>query len=439
MARSAPLALVALLCTACPFPEGTPSGGSAPSPGDGAGAGSSGGGVPIQTPGGTALCSDDLAATTFRFAACMCDDAAMTARVVTTSYSSSDLDAPGAGGGLAANGDISGSGDFEIGGSLVAGRAVRSAGRWVVSGDLLAGRDLDFSGAGAVGGDVYVGGDLTAIALDVGGAVHANDDASVFGGGGAVIREAVAVAPPCPCGDDARLDVAAIVEAAATSNDNAANAIDQHGLRDVAGAIDLVLPPGRFYFSQVVAAGAVRLTVSGPTAIFVDGDLALSGMLEVVLDGPDASIDLFIRDDLLSAAYLELGSVLAPSKVRLYVGGSGDIAIAGTAGLGASIFAPDADVTLAGAFVFNGALVAHSLIHSGALIINYDSDVLDGAGEDCGLDDDGPTDGDVGTCASAADCGNQACVEGACGACASNLDCAAPFACVSGTCIPIAG
>lgn len=342
------------------------------------------GGVRVLQSAHGPVCGDDLAATTFRFAICSCEDAAFAADVVTRSFSSSDPSAPVAGGGLGANGDVGAAGTLDIGGSLAAGGSVQPAGEIDVRDDLLAGGNIAFAGDGAVGGDAFVGGDVMAVGLSVAGAVHANEDAHVLGGGDAVIREPVTVDPPCACGDDERTDVVGIVAAARADNDNALHAVDPQALTDVAGDIELSLPGGRFLFEGMRAAGAVRIATSGPTAIFVDGDIALAGALEVILDGDDASLDLFIAGDLAAAGALDLGSATAPARVRVYVGGDGDIAIAGQAQLGASLFAPEARVALAGSFTFDGALVARNIAHAGTLSVRYDADVLDGAGEPCG-------------------------------------------------------
>lgn len=450
-----------------------------------------GGGVRILQSATGTVCGDDLAATTFRFAACLCDDASFAGRVETSSYSSSDPTAPVAGGGLGANGSIGAAGDLDIGGTLAAGGSVQPAGGLVVRDDLRAGGDVAFAGEGDVGGDAYVGGDVTAIGLSVGGVLHVNDGAMVLAGldGDApeVVRESVSIDPPCACGDDQRTDVVGIVAQARTDNDNAAHGIDAASLADVAGDVELSLPGGRFLFDGVRAAGAVRIAVTGPTAMFVDGDVAFAGELEVLLEGPDASLDLFVNGDLAAAGAFDVGSATAPSRVRIYVGGEGDIAIAGEAGLGASLFAPDARVALAGSFVFDGALVARDIAAAGELVVRYDADVVEGAGEGCeepGVDgdvpagdapadgtedgaggddgavddgapadgpaedgaanDDLPVDGDAGadgeqSCLTAADCGNQACVDGICGACAGDLDCPAPLVCIEGGCAYISG
>lgn len=350
------------------------------------------GGVRVLQSAHGAVCGDDLAATTFRFAICACEDAAFAADVVTRSYSSSDPSAPVAGGGLGANGSVSAAGSIDVGGSLAAGGGVHPAGSLQVRDDLLAGGDVSFAGAGSVGGDAFVGGDLTALGLSVAGEVHANEDALVLGGDYSVVREPVTVDLPCACGDDARTDVVGIVAAARSDNDNALHAVDPRSLTDVAGDLVLSLPGGRFHFEGVRAAGAVRITTDGPTAVFVDGDLALAGALEVILEGEAASLDLFVAGDLAAAGALDIGSANAPAKVRVYVGGDHDIAIAGEAELGASLFAPEARVALAGSFTFDGALIARNIAHAGTLSVRYDADVLDGAGQDCV---DPPGEGDL--------------------------------------------
>lgn len=434
-----------------------------------------GGGVRVASTSNGAVCGDDLAATTFRFAICTCEDAAFAAAVETSAYSSSNASTPVAGGGLGANGDIAFAGDLDVGGTLAAAGRVSPAGEVDVRDDLRAGGDFTFAGAGEIGGDAYLGGDMTAFGLLIGGTVHANEDARVIGVGVIdvdIVREPVSIDPPCACGDDERTDVAGIVAAARTDNDNGANGVDANGFTFVAGDIEMTLAEGRNFFEDFVAAGAVRIEVTGPTVMYVDGDLAFAGLFEVILADDDSSLDVFINGNLAAAGALDIGSSTSPSKVRIYVAGDEDIAIAGAADLGASIFAPGSRVALAGDFEFDGALVAGSLAQAGVLRVRYDADILDGAGLGCeedgtvGGDDDVTTpddngdggdnggddtntgDGDGappgddvggGLCDTSADCGNQACVDGTCGACSDTLDCGAPLVCADGTCIPLSG
>lgn len=43
------------------------------------------------------------------------------------------------------------------------------------------------------------------------------------------------------------------------------------------------------------------------------------------------------------------------------------------------------------------------------------------------------------SCDSCEDCGNQACVDGACGACTTSLDRGAPLVCVNDACVSLSG
>ncbi len=404
----------------------------------------------LNTDGGSAVCGADLAATTFRFALCACDDADFAATVRTSAYSSSDPAATPGGGGLAANGSIGAAGDLHIEGTLSAAGGLASAGTITVRDDLRVGGDFDFAGQGTIGHDAYLGGDLFAAGMVVAGTVHANDDALVLSAGvldSAVVREPVSIDPPCACGDDQRTDVAGIVLAAQTDNDNASAGLDAAALTDIAGDIELSLPAGRFAIDGIRAAGAVRVSVAGPAALFINGDVVFAGAFEVVLLDASASLDVFINGAVDGAGAFDLGSAASPSRVRMYVAGAGDIALAGDAHLGASLYAPASQVSLAGDFTFDGAIVAGGFSHAGSLTVRYDADVLDGAGTPCSEDGaDTHVDGDGTTndsadvaCATAADCGNQACVDGVCGACSSALECAAPLVCNENTCIPLPG
>src|SRR5690606_14441433 len=143
------------------------------------------------------------------------------------------------------------------------------------------------------------------------------------------------IVPPCGCDDV--LDIAALVEQAASDNDNEAAGLSPDALDGFAGEAALELAPGRYYFSSLRAAGDVALRLSGPTAIYGDGDIALAGRLEAVLETEAAELDLFVDGSIHHAGALELGSATAPARVRTYVGGDGNISIAGSATLGGAL------------------------------------------------------------------------------------------------------
>jgi hypothetical protein len=58
---------------------------------------------------------------------------------------------------------------------------------------------------------------------------------------------------------------------------------------------------------------------------------------------------------------------------------------------------------------------------------------------DAGVPDASTDGGPPGGCTSCRDCGNQACIDGACGDCRTDGDCCSPLYCIAGRCIPAPG
>lgn len=411
---------------------------------------------------GAPLCSGELASSTFRYGLCVCGDLAMAGELTTSSFRSSDPSAPdGDGGGVGVNGRYAASGGADIGGALVVAGKVSPVGDYTVRGELRAGDGVSTAGSLAIEGDAYVDGRIAAIGMSVDGTLHTTEPLSLglFVDAGATAVSDFSIAPPCGCDDV--LDIAALVAQAASDNDNDAAGLSADALDGFAGQSALTLAPGRYYLSALRAAGDVELRLSGPTAIYVDGDISLAGKLEAVLETGSAELDLFIDGSISHAGALELGSATAPARVRTYVGGDGHISIAGSATLGGALYAPNARLSAAGDLDFQGAVLVGSVADAGRINVRYDADLVDaqdgcevvgdpsdddGAGDegDDGNDDDvTPVDGDDGN----DDDGDEpAPGDGAPGtgglagdACVTFEDCASPLACVEGTCIFIGG
>ena len=278
----------------------------------------------------------------------------------------------------------------------------------------------------AVGKDAYVAGDVRLSALDVGGVLTLPAEATLDVPAlstGETRRAPVSVTAPCDCAEERLLDVGALVAAHEEANDDAALGIDPDDYAN-GGARTLELDCGKVWLSRI-GGEALTIVARGRVALFVGGDLALEGPLEVRTEG-EGEIDLFVAGNVVGAARWMLGDPAAPARVRLYVGGSGTVDLAGGGLFAGNVYAPRAELVTPSEVEVFGSLFVRRLVSSGGLRVHYDRAVLD-AGDDCA-----PS----ATCTSCLDCGNQACVDGTCGLCRSDADCCSPLVCAGGVCVP---
>jgi len=277
-----------------------------------------------------------------------------------------------------------------------------------------------------------VDGDLSAASLSVDGTLTLPDSATLDVPGtvtvGSEERGPVEVPPPCACGDAELLDVAALVAARADDHDDARAGLEPGSLDGYGGDRLVELPCGRFYFRGISGTGSLTLRVTGRAAVYVDGDLAPGAGLTVELvDG--AEIDLFVSGVLTTTGTVRFGSVDAPSRARLYLGGSGLTELSGDGLFGGNLYAPRSDLRVSAGIEVFGSLFVRRLAASGSVTIHYDTAVLEG-GDQC--PGDYPDE-----CASCLDCrSGQACVAGTCGECSDSSECCAPFICAGGRCQP---
>jgi len=104
-------------------------------------------------------------------------------------------------------------------------------------------------------------------------------------------------------------------------------------------------------------------------------------VLRVELD-PDAELDLFVRDNLLITGAALFGDPARPSATRVYVGGTGDVAIAGASAFVGNLYAPSANILIGGLGRVDGALFGKNVIAAGFLDLGYDASIRN-AGEQC--------------------------------------------------------
>ena len=414
----------------------------------------------IAVPGANAMCTGKVASQAFRYAVCACNDALVGGTFSTDGFdSSSGMGMSVAGGGaMGVNGAFTCSGVLDVGGSVT----VAGPGGWVVNalssgpiqGDLRIAGPMTQDGMTSVARNAWLGAEVIGSgSLTVAGDLHQTPGAAqtvpVLDVQGERLREAVTIDPPCACDADKVLDIAGIVDLGKADNDNAAAGFDPDSLAHVVVNREVELPCGRLYASELSVDGAATLTVkvSGRVALFVDHDVRTAGMLDLEL-GPDAELDIFVRGSLVLAGIQSAGGTLKPANLRVYVGGSDGILLAGITSFTGNIYAPHATVTAGGIQDIYGSVFAGDFVAAGVTNVHYDRAVVF-KGKDCGPPDQPPPPPRCDDCSEpppppppqCSDCtgcaASQACIDGACGACRTDADCCQPLSCLEGTCSPL--
>jgi hypothetical protein len=336
-------------------------------------------------------CASQVAAETFTSAVCSCEDTHVAGYLRTRSYRSRPLPgAPEIAGSVGVNrnyvtagyADVSGSfsvaGDRDIafGGYLRAGEDVRANPALEVAGVVDVGRDAFLKSDARVFGRVDIGRDLY---MEAGSDISGIAFVDV---GGERRTEAVSVAPPCACAPEQIIDVAALVDQAQSDNDNALVGLEPDDLNVVVGiGAELTLPQGRYFINQLGGVGSLTLHVTGPVALFVADDLVATGLFRVELE-PDAELDVFVRDNLVVTGAALFGDPERPSSTRIYVGGTGDVAIAGASVFVGNVYAPSANILVGGFGKVEGSLFGKNIVAAGFLDLGYDASIQD-PGNDC--------------------------------------------------------
>ena len=380
------------------------------------------------TPGET--CTGTEASRTFTSALCVCGDLGLAGSLSTGSFDATAAVSE-AGGAVGVNGELDVAGTIDVG-SLAVGRDVGMAGAAEIHGDARVDGGLGLAGVWHVYRDAWIGGDIGS--AHVAGRIVVDRDLVQPPGAsqgrvevhGQTVAASFELPDPCPCDPSVLVPVDAIVAEASILNDDALHGVDPSALDGIIGQATAQLPSGRVYLTGISGAGEVVLVARGRTAVFVDGDVSLAGSLTVRLAG-DGELDQQIAGDFDVAGSVELGDASRPHATRLWLGGGGEIGLAGQATLFGDLYAPRATLSAAGDLDIAGAAFVGEVDLAGSLSVQYDRAVLD-AGDACDLPE--PT-----SCTTHLDCaGGQACVAGACGACSTDADCGCGLVCDAGTC-----
>ena len=201
--------------------------------------------------------------------------------------------------------------------------------------------------------------------------------------------------------------------------------LESRALLAPAQAAEWSLPCGRFYVTAIGGSRDIRLQVTGRSALFVAGDVATSGKLDIDL-APGAELDWFVGGNLALGNIGVLGSPSAPAALRIYVAGSGQISLPRELIYG-TLYAPNADVALTGIGDFHGSISAARVTSLTDIIVHYDAAVQH-ASDACA--EEVPSD-----CSGCSECpAGQTCLQDSCVPCSSDADCCSPLVCNEGRC-----
>jgi hypothetical protein len=316
--------------------------------------------------------------------------------------------------------------------------------------------DLDAFVGGAISGGAQakVKGKLTSPNC---GAVPANVSYA------ACIPMGVAEAPPCACGQNQLLPVAAIASyyADPSHNDNAAIGLDPTVFTTKEHPNVLLLPCGIYYFDRIQASNPITIAVHGHVAIVVGGGIEVSSPTKFTLTSA-STLDIVVGGTIYASSDFKVGLPAYPAKTRVYVAGVAQdagascklnadcwstncqgtctnnkatpkpfsVLVNSTSALNGGFYAPFGAFVSSSPLEMWGAIFAGDYHSSSPTSIHYDGGFIK-QGQGC----PGP-DGGTPSCGDCSDCGNLVCNNGECGSCSDSSECCPPLYCVNGECVP---
>ncbi|TNF23718.1 MAG: hypothetical protein EP329_26805 [Deltaproteobacteria bacterium] len=381
---------------------------------------------------GEETCLDVTAETNFTWALCSCDGIDLSNEVLTDAYDSrfGPYVPGGLGGGVGTGGAFDASNKLTINGTFWAAAEMSLSNDVVVAGELRAGAGL-FAALLDVALDAWVGGNVsTGSTITIDGTLHVPSTATITGNviAGATVQEPVSVGQPCRCAPEQLVPVADLVSHFAADNDNAYVGLDPGVLNWPGAAVHLTLPCGTYYLDNIASSHAITIVATGRTALFVGGDIAGSGNIQIV-PSPEAELDVFVAGTLDTSSKLTLGSPNFPALLRIYFGTDQQISVSNSVEIGGFLWAGYGSFRASNKIEIFGGIFTGAFDASNKIDIHYDRAILD-VGVECE-----PPEGTG--CDSCEDCGNQACVDGECGACVTTDDCCAPLLCIEGQCLSL--
>ncbi|MBW2731531.1 MAG: hypothetical protein JRH20_04005 [Deltaproteobacteria bacterium] len=325
------------------------------------------------------LCKSDDAPSIFSNALCLCGDLKETGVLLVKNGVTTDPASFGV------NGHVSAVAQVEVDGSMAAHSGLVAFANIEVQGSFWSTGDVNITGRLDVGNNMMVGGNVFGIGvLSVGGTLGVAGNDLILGDKSAEDEgpyEGLA-APPCPCGADQVLDVAAKVSAARTANDNGAVGLPASPVSTI-GVTRLVLNSGRYYFASKAGIGYTKIVANGAVSIFIDDDYEAIGYDTFeVTEG--SSLDVYVAGNIKTVGNMVLGSRHHPSAFRIYIGGSEDITVqVGNNIFRGSIYAPRASLTWIGNTRVEGSLFANTVVSAGLLELYFARPTTGSDGEVC--------------------------------------------------------
>lgn len=274
------------------------------------------------------------------------------------------------GGAAGVNGSIDVVGRHDFSGDLVSYGGVSGVGDLSVAGSLSTAGRVETVGAIEVGGDLSAASGVSGVGrLTVKGTLRTPEAEAWTGNASVGAKGAVEplAGPPCGCGQDQVLDVAALMATAIEKNDNRAAGLSLH---ESIGERSLTLGSGSYVFEGVETVGAHTLTIDGAVALFVKGDFETVGATHVALT-PGSTLDLYVDGDLDLVGDSSFGAGASPGAVRLYVAGQRKLGFVGSQKVVGSLYAPASDLDLVGDSTFDGSLFVRNVDGVGRLAITF--------------------------------------------------------------------
>lgn len=399
-----------------------------------------GNGPPIDLGGMTAGC---VAQTTFTWGLCSCTNVGTSGNLLIDGYDSTKgpYVPGGLGAGLGINNQLQASTQIDVWGpmwtystsglgtsaTLDIKQDTRLNGPIQSSSALTFEKDLYVNGGIATSGSVAVTGTLTVPSSAVlnGNITH-----------GQLVLAPVSVSEPCDCSPSSLLPIASWVAAAKAKNDDQSIALDPDALVNISTPQRLDLPCGVYYLSKIATSAPLTIAAHGNTALFIEGDVATSQPISFVLD-PTAQFDVVVGGTIGSSAPIVIGSPNYPALSRTYIGSTSGLNFSGPLQLGGNLYVGYGPLGFSSSYTMYGAVFAKDVHFSQDMSIHFDRGVVGGGlcGGNPPPSSSSSSSSGGSACTSCKQCGDQACVNGACGACGSDGDCCAPLSCIGGTCV----
>jgi hypothetical protein len=392
---------------------------------------------------GTTTCAGNLAQTSFTWSLCSCNDVVFESNALVDGFNSlAGPYTPGQlGGGVGANSAITSESNADIWGQAWAasnGTAFNNTSTMKVHHDLQSGGDIQ-AGSLNCSRDAYVNGNISG-PMSIAGTLYQSPGKSAGGTtfGSRVVRP-VTVPPPCNC--TTPIPVGAMVTYAQTHNDDASIGLNPVIPDDSSAQIDL--PCGQYYLTGINTSNALTIVAHGNVALFIDGNVVAQDSLAMTIADATSQFDIFVSGTIVTQSELKMGNPRFPAQTRLYVGGTQTVDIQSDTLVGAEIWAGNAKVLWESDTDIFGSIFAGDFQATSDFKLHYDNAVAQ-VGSNCpppGTGDGGTSrggdGGGGGSCGSCTDCGNQACINGACASCTSSAQCCPPLVCQSGSCLPL--